>query len=45
MTGDMAKVRCIAPQGAFNGMIKRDSRIGDDDENKQKQASTGAAAN
>lgn len=26
MTGDTAKVRHIAPQGAFNGMIKRDSR-------------------
>ena len=33
MTGDTAKVRHIAPQGAFNGMIKRDSRKGDDDEN------------
>lgn len=26
MTGDIAKVRCIAPCGAFNGMIRRDSR-------------------
>ena len=33
MTGDMAKVRCIALQGAFNGMTKRDTRNGDDDEN------------
>lgn len=26
MTGDIAKVRHIAPQGAFNGIIRRDSR-------------------
>lgn len=37
MTGDMAKVRYIAPQGAFNGMIKCDSRKGDCDENQQQQ--------
>lgn len=33
MTGDTAKVRCIALQGAFNGMIRCDSHNGDDDEN------------